>query len=254
MRLKMSSRVYPGPDDAIINPYKGKSSPDLGPTSVMVCSRDDMDFLCRRMNLEKEDGRKIFNSRLHVVENEVECFSMTGPFVGAPYAVMILETLIAWGARKIIVFGFCGAVSPDVKIGEIVIPTGSIIDEGTSKQYAKDECDEAYPSTQLVKQTKAELEKSNLTFHEGTIWSTDAIFRETREKVEFYQRKGILAVEMETSALFTVGSFRKVDVSALLVVSDELSSLTWRPGFKLPLFKKSRETACEVIYKLCLMI
>lgn len=250
----MSSHVFQDPDNAIINPFKGKSSRNIGPISVMVCGRDDMDFLCNLMNLEKENGSNLYNSRLLLDENSSERFSVTGPFVGAPYAVMILETLIAWGARQIIVFGLCGGVSPNVKIGEIIIPTRSIIDEGTSKHYAKDEDYEARPSKQLVEQTKAELKKSNIAFHEGTVWSTDAIFRETREKVEFHKDKGVLAVEMETSALFTVGSFRNVDVSALLVVSDELSTLKWRPGFKMPLLKKSRETACEVIYKLCRMI
>ncbi len=250
----MNSRAFQDPDDAIIKPFKGKSSRNLGPTSVMVCSRDDMDFLCNLMNLEEKHGSKFYNSCLYVNENNPERFSVIGPFVGAPYAVMILETLIAWGARKIIVFGFCGAVSPNVKIGEIIIPTSSIVDEGTSKHYTKDVFHEARPSTQLVEQIKTELKNNNLTFHKGMVWSTDAIFRETREKVKFYQNKGVLAVEMETSALFTVGNFRNVEICALLVVSDELSTLMWRPGFKMPLFKKSRKIVCEVIYNLCRMI
>lgn len=60
-----------------------------------------------------------------------------------------------------------------------------------------------------------------------------------------------MAVEMECSALFTVGGFRGIDVAALLVVSDDLSSLTWRPGFKDPRFIRGREVACNVIGRLC---
>jgi len=48
---------------------------------------------------------------------------VVGPFVGAPYAAMLLETLIAWDVEKIIFFGWCGAISHDVKIGDIIIPT-----------------------------------------------------------------------------------------------------------------------------------
>jgi purine-nucleoside phosphorylase len=85
----------------------------------------------------------------------------------------------------------------------------------------------------------------------GTVWTTDAVFRETRAEVTRHQRDGVLAVEMECSALFTVGGFRGIDVAALLVVSDDLSSLTWRPGFKDPRFIRGREVACSVIGRLC---
>ena len=63
-------------------------------------------------------------------------FSITGPFIGAPYAAMLLETLIAWGARRIIFLGWCGAVAEEVKIGDIILPTAALIDEGTSGHYS----------------------------------------------------------------------------------------------------------------------
>ncbi len=56
---------------------------------------------------------------------------------------------------------------------------------------------------------------------------------------------------MECSALFTVAAFRAVSAAALLVVSDDLSSLAWRPGFKDPRFASGREAACDVIGRLC---
>jgi len=250
----MNSHAGQNRDDAIVNPIKGKNSPNLGPVAAMVCSRDDLRFLCTLMNLDDENRSHLYMSRLYVTDSSSAVFSVTGPFVGAPYAVMLLETLVAWGARKIIVLGLCGAISPTVQIGDIIIPTCSIIDEGTSKHYLTKNTCNVRPSNPIVEKTKAVLRDGNLAFHEGTVWSTDAIFRETREKVEFYQEKNVLAVEMETSALFTVGQYRDVDVGGILVVSDELSTLTWRPGFKEPHFKKSREAACEVVKRLCRMI
>jgi purine-nucleoside phosphorylase len=83
------------------------------------------------------------------------------------------------------------------------------------------------------------------------VWSTDAPFRETQAKVLGYQRQGALAVEMECSALFTVGAFRSAEVAALLVVSDDLSSLSWKPGFKDTRFARGREAACNIISRLC---
>ena len=60
--------------------------------------------------------------------------------------------------------------------------------------------------------------------------------RETREKVERYQKEGVLAVEMEISALFTVAKFRGAELGAMPVVSDELATFKWRPGFKMEEF------------------
>jgi uridine phosphorylase len=79
--------------------------------------------------------------------------------------------------------------------------------------------------------------------HRGTVWSTDAPFRETVGKVGAYQAAGVLAVDMETSALFAVARFRGIRLASLLVVSDELSSLSWRPGFKDPRFQAIRSRA-----------
>jgi hypothetical protein len=59
---------------------------------------------------------------------------------------------------------------------------------------------------------------------------------------------------MEISALFTVAKYRGVDLSALAIVSDELASFKWRPGFKASEFKRGRQAACRVIKDLCQQI
>ena len=58
---------------------------------------------------------------------------------------------------------------------------------------------------------------------------------------------GALAVEMELSALYTVGRQLNLELGAVLVVSDELSTLKWRPGFKSDRFKTARTAVCEAI-------
>jgi uridine phosphorylase len=170
--------------------------------------------------------------------------------VGAPYAAMVAETLIAWGVRTILFIGWCGAVSPVLGIGDLVVPTSAVIDEGTSPHYVAG-ISAAGPSEPLMRQVAEACAAEGVCARLGTVWTTDAVFRETCDKVARYQRDGVLAVEMECSALFTVGGFRGIEVAALLVVSDDLSSLTWRPGFKDPAFIRGRELACNVIGRLC---
>ena len=94
------------------------------------------------------------------------------------------------------------------------------------------------------------LEQQGLTFTKGEIWTTDAIYRETPEKVRKYRKKGILAVEMEISALLTVAAYRSVSLTGLLVVSDELFDLKWRPGFSDSLLKKNTRLAGELLLRL----
>jgi purine-nucleoside phosphorylase len=103
----------------------------------------------------------------------------------------------------------------------------------------------------MMAEIKQALKNNRLNYHEGVVWSTDAVYRETRAEVERHQEKGVLAVEMETSALFTVARFRNVEVGAILVVSDDLSSFKWQPGFKDSHFKQGREAACSLIKDLC---
>jgi uridine phosphorylase len=164
---------------------------------------------------------------------------------------MILETLIAWGVTRIVFMGWCGAISKDVHIGDMIVPNGALVDEGTSLHYLRKSMDIVPPSDLILQKTRQTLESARMTYHEGLVWTTDAVFRETREAVLSFQEKGLLAVEMELSALLSVGMFHDVNVSALLVVSDELSSLTWKPGFKSEQFKQARKDAAMIVRKLC---
>ncbi len=238
-------------NDAIVNPVKPPELPEIGKIAVMAAIRYDVDLLCRLFRFDKDDFQRLFVSRLYTGGSPTGGFSVTGPFIGAPYATMLLEILIAAGARKIIFLGWCGAVSPEVKIGDIILPTAAVIDEGTSGGYAAAAGGRSQPSSSLVATIRQVMDKRGLDYHAGTIWSTDAVYRETRQKVEAYQHNGILAVEMEFSALCTVAQFRRVEVGSILVVSDELASFNWRPGFKNDRFKNARKTACQVVQELC---
>ena len=251
--------------DAIINPVKGKKSPDPGFRTIIVSDNYDLDELSALLSPQQYASSLLMNSRFYFGKGCSQRFSMAGPAIGAPYAVLLIETLIAWGAREIIFFGLCGAISPNVKTGDIIVPTCSVIDEGVSRNYNgqwakasgnwpenyEGENALSYPSDNLTTIIKNELSENGHDFKTGMIWTTDAAFRETREKVEYFQQRDVLGVEMETSALFTVGKYRGVETSAILVVSDELSTYTWRPGFRDEQYQKSRKKIIKSLGALC---
>jgi len=238
-------------NDAIVNPAKPKNASDLGPVAVMAATRTDLFSLCEVFNFDKNDFYRLMTSRLYVDRLQPEGVSVTGPFVGAPYAVMLLETLIAWGVLKIIFLGWCGAVSEKVKIGDIILPTSAVIDEGTSVHYGPEDTGISRASSSLVSMIRQVLNQNKIDFQTGPIWTTDAVYRETRQLVKRHQQDGTLAVDMELSALCSVAQFRGVALAGILVVSDELSSLDWRPGFKDKRFVQGRRIACSVVEELC---
>lgn len=174
--------------------------------------------------------------------------SLCGPFLGAPQAAMGMEKLIALGAYRIWVLGWCGSIQPDLKMGDLVLPIEALSEEGTSAHYPigknKPSCDKTL--TGLLEKA---LAQEGRTYRTGMVWTTDAPYRETPFKVAEYGRKGILAVEMEMSALMTLSVFRSVQMVGLLVVSDELGELKWRPGFRDPRFKAMSHFAAEFLFR-----
>ena len=237
-------------DDAIIKPKRSRNSPKLGPVAIMAATESDLSLFCELFNFTENIFRKLFFSRLYVDEKSKSPVSLAGPFIGAPYAAMLLETLIVWGVRNILFLGWCGAISDHVKIGDVILPTAAMIDEGTSGHYHSTNSMSA-ASQMMVNHARQYLREEQIPFHQGTIWSTDGVYRETPAKVEYFQKQNVLAVDMETSSLFTVAKFRGVELGAVLVVSDKLSTLKWRPGFKEKRFQHSRRIACTIVTRLC---
>lgn len=236
--------------DEIVYPVKGKKEPGVGSVAVMVAMETDLAFARRSMEIAGKPVCKIFSSRLYKGRCDHEDIAVVGPMMGAPYAVMILEKLIVLGAQRILFFGWCGSIQPRVGIGDFVIPNRGVSEEGTSSHYPGHDSPPK-PAGVVVKAIEESLLRRAVSFQRGAVWSTDAPYRETKEKVLLFQQQGVLAVEMELSALFAVARFRQVEIGALLVVSDELGSLSWKPGFKTQKFKQSREIAAEVLRSTC---
>ncbi len=246
-----------GRDDAIVNPFKSKNAPDLGPVAIMVSTVNELHSIRRLVIHKTDDYHRVYTSRLYLKPQTTTAqtsvtspVALVGPYIGAPYAVMLIETLIKWGANKIIVFGLCGSISTDIRIGDIIVPTSALVDEGVSRHYHHREDRPSLASEAVIRQVKKKLAEHGLTFYEGPVWTTDAIYRETVSAVQHFQQKGALAVEMELSALFSVSRFRGVEVGAILVVSDELATMQWKPGFKETCFKQACHSVCTVISKL----
>ena len=239
-------------EEAIVKPpRRQRDKRPIPPWIIMAATGPDFQRLRRGLGLSQGGGEPLYLSRIYIEEADHPRYGLVGPFMGAPQAVMLMEALAAWGARQFLFAGWCGAIDPAVKIGDILLPTAAIIDEGTSRGYGMDADRVSLPSSDLHQTLKTRLIADGRKVHHGAVWSTDAIFRETPTKLQAFQNQGALAVEMEISACITVASLCQVGFTAILVVSDELTDLTWRPGFSHPRFKDSRQAMSLAIEELC---
>jgi uridine phosphorylase len=151
--------------------------------------------------------------------------------VGAPTAAMTLEEHAALGVKTFVNLGTAGGLQPAMRVGAIVVCDRAIRDEGTSFHYLPaSEYSHACPG--LTRALLGAIEAKGLPVRTGTSWTTDAPYRETTEEVRRYRDQGVATVEMEAAALFAVGEFRRVCVSAVFSVSDILSDEGWASAYR----------------------
>ncbi len=163
---------------------------------------------------------------VHVVEHLGKRIAVFNPGVGAPAAATSLEDIIGLGARKIIGCGGAGIVKQGFDVGHIIVPTGAVRDEGTSHHYQPVDV-AVVPHPLAVAAIDAELLEAGVPHDKGLTWTTDAIFRETPEKVARRREQGCISVEMEASAMFAVAMFRGAVYGQLLYAGDDVSAQTW---------------------------
>jgi len=163
---------------------------------------------------------------VHVVEYLGKRIAVFNPGVGAPAAATSLEDIIGLGATKIIGCGGAGIVKQGFDVGHIIVPTGAVRDEGTSHHYQPVDV-AVVPHPLAVEAIDAELSDAGVPHDKGLTWTTDAIFRETPEKVARRREQGCISVEMEASAMFAVAMFRGAVYGQLLYAGDDVSAQTW---------------------------
>lgn len=151
-------------------------------------------------------------------------------WIGAPAAATMLEELIACGAKKIFEVGMAGGLQSELKPGDIIVVTEAIRDEGTSNHYFAPEV-KLESSHKLRNSLIQELTQKRIKYSVGPVWTTDGVYRETKSKFLKFRNQGVLAVNMETSALFAVSKYRNVEIASAQVISDVLTTEGWLFAF-----------------------
>lgn len=243
-------------ESVLIEPRLIPGDPHIDHPIILNLFEPYLEILRKELKLKKTALKRLRFPSMSCYTTAVDGnkISIFGTPLGAPQAAIVLERLIAMGARKILAFGCCGSLQADLQIGHLVVPTDALSEEGTSAHYPLPEGVEAKGDEKISELCVEKGKEKNMKTVAGKVWTTDALFRETRGKVERYGEMGLLAVEMEMSAIFTIARYRKVRLGSLMVVSDELSSLKWKTGFLNPRFWFASKKATKVAIESCLAL
>jgi len=233
--------------DCLINPERGRGEAAISGTGLLCITPNEVMALGRKAKEQGGSRHPFYHATLW---GWPEGGFLCGPALGAPMAAMTLEKLIALGGRRFVLFGSCGALSRDLCIGDLLMPAWAVSQEGTSRHYP---LVESPRSSRDLHGAVADylVQRGLVPHHGGGVWTTDAPYREHRQVIRHYQAQGVVAVDMEFSALLSVAAFRQVELAAVMVVSDLLSGDRWQSGFNSLPFKTAMQAVGRALLGYC---
>lgn len=138
----------------------------------------------------------------------------------------VIEVNWKTGANKFILFGSAGALDQEATAGKYVIPTAAYRDEGMSYHYAPPSDYISIPKADYLEGFFAE---NHLPFVKGKVWTTDALYMETRELVRRRKADGCIAVEMELAGVQAVCNYHGLELYDFLVTGDVVDQQVYSP-------------------------
>jgi DeoD family purine-nucleoside phosphorylase len=151
---------------------------------------------------------------------EGKAVSVQGTGMGCPGATIVFEELIQLGVKKLLRVGTCGGLQPDHALGDLIVALSAVAADATASHLVANEPHCPTASWELIHEAVHVAKHSGETMRVGPIVSSDLFYNPDEGQYERWSRRGILAVEMEAAALFTVAALRGVHGGCLLTVSD----------------------------------
>ncbi|PGF15463.1 uridine phosphorylase [Natrinema sp. CBA1119] len=141
--------------------------------------------------------------------------------IGCPSAAIAIEELANVGVETFIRVGTTGALQSGIEIGDMIVATGAAKNEGTSKRYEAVEYP-AVPDYDALSALVNSAEANDEDVHVGPIASDDAYYAETDDAVDDWEAAGLLSVEMEAAAVFSLARRKGLAAGAICTVDGNL--------------------------------
>lgn len=149
---------------------------------------------------------------------------VTSTGIGGPSTCIAVEELRKIGVKTMIRVGSCGALQKNIKLGDIIIASGAVRDEGTTDTYIGKDYP-AVPDTEVMINLLKSAEELNYKYHSGIIRSHDSFYTDNEDDIDdFWSEKGVLGADMESSPLFVIGGLRGLKTASVLNVVVEYNN------------------------------
>jgi purine-nucleoside phosphorylase len=146
--------------------------------------------------------------------------SVQGTGMGCPSATIVAEELIQLGCKKLIRVGTCGGLQPSHQLGDLIVAISAVPADSTAMHLVNNEPHCPTASWNLVHEAVHIAKHSGQKLHVGPVVSSDLFYNPNEGQYERWSSRGVLAVEMESAALFTLAAIRGVQAGCFLTVSD----------------------------------
>ncbi len=207
---------------------------DIGPYAIVPGPKERLDSLVKKMDNPLKNFSFMEYTMYTGTINGVRVTAINGGRFAADTAITT-EILCSAQAKVLIRIGSCGSLRRDIKIGDFIMTTGCVRGEGVTPYYVDDKFVTA-PDGPLMRKFTAIAKNlaagAGLSVHEGKVWSTDAILRETKTVVDKAIDQGAIAVDMVSAPFLTIAQVHKIPAVSILAVSDNL--ITGEMGFVNP--------------------
>lgn len=140
--------------------------------------------------------------------------------MGSATAATVMDLLSAISPEAVLFLGKCGGLKKEASVGALILPLAGIRGEGTSNDYFPPEIP-ALPAFALQKAVSRTVREASLDYWTGTVYSTNRrVWEHDTEFKRYLERNRIMAIDMETATIFSVGFYNHISTGALLLVSD----------------------------------
>jgi uridine phosphorylase len=214
--------------EAIIEPHMIRIPLNI-PERVVLCFFHDVIEKLYQTGQAKIAGQIKTEMGIHriyrITVNGTE-IALFNPGIGGPLAGYMLEEMISLGGRKFIACGGAGVLDNELAVGHLLIPYAAVRDEGLSYHYLAP-AREVEIDRESMAQIITVLERHQCQYLRVKTWTTDAFFRETKDRVQLRKDEGCLAVDMECASLCAIAQFRNVKFAQILYGGDDVNCEGW---------------------------
>lgn len=197
------------------------------PSIAITCFKTELiEVIKNSNNFEEYSELYVCGEAIKIYKTQIEGKDVIvyRTLVGGPATTSMMEELHARGVETFIIFGSCGELTPNLKKGAFIIPIEAYRDEGTSYHYIPiSDFIEIDTATELSKI----FEENGIPYELTKTWTTDALYKETKDKLKDRVSRGCKVVEMECASIMAVAKSRGFKAYQFLYTDDTLEGDTW---------------------------